>query len=141
MKLKLILPIFILYMPFANAVNLVCQANERADYMSFGNVDCSNGCEYTSDESFSVVFDSNKDRVIEVTNLSIFSGQNFYDEEITPSNVYFTLPQSGTKKGDFNRIEVSIERVSGKFSAYSYSKKDAALRSYNGRCVIGKKLF
>jgi len=140
MKLKTLLLIFILYTPFANAVNLVCQASVKTNYMSFANVDCSTGCENTSDESFSIIFDSNKNKIIEVTNFAVYRGKEFYNEEITPSIVYFELP-SMSNLSNRGRVDILIERVLGEFTAFSYSVKGESLDSYTGKCRVGKKLF
>jgi hypothetical protein len=135
MKLKTLLLIFILYAPFANAVNLVCQAETSTSLMSYGSVDCSNGCEGRSDESFSIVFDSNNNKIIEVTDLQLYNGEDVYEEKITPSKVYFQLPHISGNRDYY--MGVTIDRTSGVFYAYSEDLRN----SYDGKCKVGKKLF
>jgi len=137
MKLKTLLLIFILYTPLANAVNLVCQAETRSSLMSYGSVDCSNGCESRSDESFSIVFDSNNNKIIEVTDFQLYNGEGVYEEKmkITPSKVYFQIPHMSGNRDHY--MGVTIDRTSGVFYAYSEDLRN----SYDGKCKVGKKLF
>jgi hypothetical protein len=137
MKLKLILLIFILYTPFANAVNLVCQANDRTDFLYPGCED--NGCTYPNDSIFSIVFDTQKQKIIEVTNFYLYSGKNISSVEISPSNVYFETPHLSRKD---KLIGFSIDRVSGDFYALGFFEKSLELtEDFNGKCKVGKKLF
>jgi len=138
MKLKILPLIFILYAPFVNAVNLVCESDYRTHFNSYYGMDCSNGCERASDDSFSIIFDSN--RIIEVTNFVVFRGKEFYNEEITPSVVYFELPAMSNLPNR-GRVDILIERVLGGFTAFSYNAKGKSLDSYTGKCRISKKLF
>ena len=133
MKLKTLLLIFILYTPLVNAVNLVCQTNTITHTGSGGCKDFR--CEYNSNEIFSIAFDSEGQKIVEVTNFGIYRGKEFYSEEITPSTVEFLLPLSAIEG-----IHISIERVSGKFFASSFNAK-GSLDVYKGKCRIGKKLF
>jgi hypothetical protein len=132
MKLKTLLLIFILYTPFANAVNLVCQAYEKTSYIASW---CQDGCEHKSDEAFSIIFDSNKNKIIEVTDFSLGKGEEVYNEEITPSSVYFELPTH------WGKVDINIKRASGNFWALQSNGKDKWLNTYDGKCRVGKKLF
>jgi len=138
MKLKILPLIFILYAPFVNAVNavnLVCQANEVTEYWSGS---CRGGCKAT--QMFSIIFNSKSQKIIEVTDFSTFSGQDFYGEKITPSMVSFELP-SNIDKGWI--VGIYIERVSGEFTAqvFSYDKKYKPIDRYTGKCRVDEKLF
>jgi len=139
-RLKALLLISILYAPFANAVNLVCQATEMTYY--WGD-DCQNGCERRSDAMFSIVFDSENQKIGEVTDFSLYRGKDVYGEEITPSLVFFRLPHIANKVGKDNKgyIDISIERVSGRFYGYAKDWKDNLFESFDGKCRTGKKLF
>lgn len=137
MKLKTLLLIFILYTPFANAVNLVCQANDRTDFLYPGCED--NGCTYPNDSIFSIVFDTQKQKIIEVTNFYMYSGKNISSVEINPSNVYFEIPHLNRKD---KLMSFSINRVSGGFYAGGFFRKSLkSTESFNGKCKVGKKLF
>ena len=136
MNLKRLVLILTLYSSASSAVNLVCQADSNTSYDESYIVDCSRGCESKSNEMFSIVFDSSNNKIIEVTDFTIYSGEGFYREEVTPSYVSFQLPNILSSHKD-RYIAIDINRTSGEFGAYTQSGS----KIYRGKCQVGKKLF
>jgi len=86
---------------------------------------------------FSIIFDSESQKIIEATDFKLYNGKDVYDEEITPSYIHFKLPHMGGN----GSIWITIDRTSGGFTALGVSKKDEGTQFVEGKCRVGKKLF
>jgi hypothetical protein len=145
MKLKILQFILLLiFTTSASAITLICKSETRWGHVS-GNeyLDnlalCFDGCD---DKSKEFLINIENSQILEITSWSGFFKSPPLDIEFTNSEVNFSFHTIVPKLK--NHIDISINRVSGRFHAQSWSphmKPYDMGESWAGKCKPGKKLF
>ena len=143
--IKKILFLFLFLSYSAVAVELICKSETRWGHLTgYNYIDelrvCFDGCD-DSDNEFSITI---KDDTISDIAYGVFYETKPTDIKFTNSEVQFILPGKISYNNTKNYIDISIDRISGRFHAQEWRPHlkpyDIGIR-WAGKCKPGKKLF